>query len=252
MKPLLTFILILLSAPFAMGQIDVKVTKATSLVGVVKPDKIGSIIICDESSKPSLAPIAILNIKSDYKFIDVEASLNDEPVDIVKASERQFVIIQSGSIRVEIVAFDPDKGIFKKRFKVDVGPPTPPDPPGPKPPVPPGPPPGPVTSFHVILVKESGSTLNADQTAISGAKSVRDYLTAKTTPESGLAGWREYDPQQNVANEKSSLKALWAAAKSSITTVPCLVVEVNGKVSVVPYPKNVTEAMNTLKAYGGN
>ena len=87
--------------------------------------------------------------------------------------------------------------------------------------------------------------------AISGAKTVRDYLTQRTTPEGGWAGWREYDPQQNVANEQATIKDLWAASRSSITKVPSLVVEKNGKVEILEYPKNVADALKILKEYGG-
>ena len=48
------------------------------------------------------------------------------------------------------------------------------------------------------------------------------------------------------------MKSLWAATKSSITTIPCLVIEVNGKTSIVSYPKNVADAIKTLKEFGGN
>lgn len=129
---------------------------------------------------------------------------------------------------------------------------------GPRPPPDPGPepnpdpvPPVPTTSFRVIFVKESGVTLNAEQMAIPGAKAIRDYLTAKTTPEGGLAGWREYDPQQNVANEQSTMKALWTAVRPKITSVPAMVIEVNGNATVMPFPANVSEALETLKKSGG-
>lgn len=119
--------------------------------------------------------------------------------------------------------------------------------PGPEPPTPPSP----VTSFRVIFVKESGSTLPANQTAIPGAKAIRDYLTAKTTPEGGLAGWREYDPQQSTANEQPTMKALWAAVQPKLSPAPCLIIEVNGKATVMPFPANVADAIETLKKAGG-
>ena len=115
----------------------------------------------------------------------------------------------------------------------------------------PAPVPEPVKSFRVIFVKESGQTLQGEQLAIPGAKEIRDYLTAKTTPEGNQPGWREYDPQQQTANEQPTMKALWEAAKPSLLPAPCLVVEVNGKATVMPFPKTVAEAVETLKKAGG-
>lgn len=125
-------------------------------------------------------------------------------------------------------------------------------PPGPDPAPDPDPkPPVPTTSFRVIFVKESGVTLNAEQMAIPGAKTIRDYLTAKTTPEGGLAGWREYDPQQNVTNEQPTMKALWTAVRPKISSVPAMVIEINGNATVMPFPANANEALETLKKNGG-
>lgn len=137
--------------------------------------------------------------------------------------------------------------IVTQVLTVTVGPRPPPIPPAPDP----DDPPGPVKSFRVIFVKESGSTLTAEQTAIPGAKAIRDYLTAKTTPEGGLAGWREYDPQQSTANEQLTMKALWAAVLPKLLPAPCMVIEVNGKATVMPFPANVADAVETLKKAGG-
>lgn len=128
--------------------------------------------------------------------------------------------------------------------------PPPPVPPKPPEPLPPAPQPV-VNSFRVIFVKESGSTLSAAQTAIPGAKAVRDYLFAKTTREDNVTGWREYDPQTDAKNEQPTMRALWEAVKPKITVVPCVVVEVNGKVEILPYPANVADALVLLKKAGG-
>lgn len=141
--------------------------------------------------------------------------------------------------------------LVRQMLTVTVGPRPPPGPgPGPTP-DPPKPPPGPVTTFRVIFVKESGQTLNKDQTPIPDAKVIRDYLDAKTTPEDGTVGWRTYDPQMTIDNEPPAMKRLWTAAKPSITTIPCLVVEVNGNATVMPFPANVAEAVKILKEAGG-
>jgi len=117
--------------------------------------------------------------------------------------------------------------------------------------VPVDPQPEPIRSFRVIFVKESGSTLPAEQTSIPGAKVIREYLNAKTTREGNQPGWREYDPQQTTAGEQPTIAALWEAVKPKLNAIPCMVVEVNGKATVVNYPANAAEALKTLQQYGG-
>jgi hypothetical protein len=131
-------------------------------------------------------------------------------------------------------------------------PPVPPIPPEPKPPipVPPIPPtPVPVTSFRVVFVTESGKTLPAAQRAVIDAKVTRDYLTANTTPEGGLAGWRQYDPQQNVANEQPNMKKLWEAVQPSLTALPCVVIETNGKADILPLAATPEAQVEVFKQY---
>lgn len=112
-------------------------------------------------------------------------------------------------------------------------------------------PPEPVKSFRVIFVKESGATLNAQQSAIPGAKLIRDYLTKKTTPEAHRLGWKEFDPQSTATAVGPEMAKLWDAVRPQITYVPCLVVQVNGHATVMPFPANAAECLATLKKYGG-
>jgi hypothetical protein len=131
---------------------------------------------------------------------------------------------------------------------------------GPKPPPDPEPdpepddptPPGPVTSFRVIWILESGDTINAAQTSIPGAKAVRDYLNAKTTRSpDGQPGWREYDPQQIMTNEPEVIQELWRQIKRKAWQAPCVAIEVNTHTIVLPFPANTAEALALLKRYGG-
>ncbi len=129
-------------------------------------------------------------------------------------------------------------------------PPVPPTPP--VPPLPPEPPtPQPVTSFRVIFVHESGATLPAAQQSVMGAKSVRDYLNAKCTPEGGLPGWRQRDKDTDGSKDQPTMAALWAAVKPKLTAIPCIVVELNGKAEILPFPTNAADALTLLKKYGG-
>lgn len=238
----------LLVCSSAFAQIDITTVKAKSLTGVTGARSIGDVILLPIDSKPVFSEVAIVTVESPAKFIRVRAYKSIfETATVTRLDEKNYMLSGlPGRYAVEVTAFDPTSGIEEKSIEVVLGSSPNPDPKPDDPPVP-----QPVKSFRVIFVRESGTTLPGSQTAITGAKSVRDYLTAKTTPEGGLAGWREYDPNQNIANEQSAMKSLWAAAKSSISKVPCVVVELNGKVSVIDYPQNTTEAIKTLKEYGG-
>ncbi len=130
--------------------------------------------------------------------------------------------------------------------------PVPPIPPTPVPPepVPPIPPtPVPVTSFRVIYVTESANTLTSAQRTVIDAKITRDYLTANTTPEGKWSGWRQYDPQQNVTNEQPNMKALWEAVQPKLTTLPCVVIEVNGKADILPLEATPAAQLEVFKKY---
>lgn len=161
--------------------------------------------------------------------------------------------IAAGKIELLIIpeGVKSEKDILRQQLTVMGQGPNPP--PGPKPdPTPePDPTPGPVTTFRVIFVKESGSTLSAQQSSVPAAAEIRNYLNRKTTSENGVTGWREYDPQQNVTNEQPNMKALWNAVKPNLQTFPCMVVEVNGRATIMPFPSGVADAMQTLKKAGG-
>jgi hypothetical protein len=237
-------------------EIDAKATNTVVVSGlvnpVVSPD---GTVTADEGSEPVSTPKSqkTLRVITDLKFVDltierlvvVDGKVERQRPNVFPSSVAnpfEYIVQGDGEYEVFVSAFGP--GIQKAQSTIQLGKPKPPKPPDP-------PKPEPVKSFRVIFVKESGSLMPKDQMAISGAKTVRDYLTQKTTPEGGLAGWREYDPQQNVANEQSTMKELWTAAKSAITKVPALVVEKNGKVEILEYPKNVADALKILKEYGG-
>lgn len=241
----------------AQAEITIQTSQAKSLTGLVGPRVVAGVVLFASDSKPTLANVAIVKVTSPAKFVDVTArrfAVRDgivqvESATVTELDTRVYMLSGSGSFNVEVVAFDPVTGIDRKTVELKIADSEPIVPPDPKPPEPPQP--QPVKSFRVIFVKESGQTLPAEQTAISNARTIRDYLGAKTTSEGGLPGYREYDPQQNVSNEQPTMKALWAAARSSVTTVPCIVVEVNGKASVIPYPKNTADALKVLKGLGG-
>lgn len=154
----------------------------------------------------------------------------------------ELLIVPAGSTKTA--------DVIRKTVDVDAGtgPIPPPKPPDPKPPTPPDPP-QPVTSFHVVFVYESGSTLTATQTGVLYSKDIALYLGLKCTQDAGTAGWRRRDKDAVIPNETAFQKSLWDAVKPKITAVPCMIVEVNGKADILPLPATVAEGLATLQKY---
>lgn len=240
-----------------------------------KPDVVPSVIgqlqldqwYVIESSVPITvlsSPEGVVNLESTTGPIKVRGKFVDgNSRTEIRTYNQPFVVFvtaeKTGSTELIIIpeGFKTSKDIVRQKLTVSgIGPNPPPDPPPDPPPtpVPPTPDPAPtpaLKTFRVVFVKESGQTLNSAQSAIPAAKSIRDYLAIKTTVENGIVGWREYDPDQIVINETPTMKQLWESIKPKLLPAPCMAVEVDGKVIVMPFPANVNECLDTLKKYGG-
>lgn len=136
-----------------------------------------------------------------------------------------------------------DTGVWKRPMQNGTDPRPPPGP-GPDPA------PGPVTSFRVIFAYPSIG-LTPAQSNVMYAASVEKWMTENTTTEGGFVGWRRVDANSDLSNDAPTMAALWTAAKAKITTTPCLIVEVNKDVKILPYPASPEAALTTLKQYKG-
>jgi hypothetical protein len=148
-----------------------------------------------------------------------------------------------GTYKVRVrLAKNPDLPALDLWHTVTVGGVPTPTPPQPKPDDPKPPPV--VTSFRVMFVYESAQGLTIPA-------AVRDYLTAKTTKDGDHAGWLRIDKDRTGEELPPTLKAMWRAVKPSVTAVPCMAVEVNGRVEIVPIPPTTDATLAALKAYLG-
>lgn len=170
------------------------------------------------------------------------------------AAKNVWIIEAAATARCEVLAIPAgaktEADILRQLLDVDNGtapwpPPGPgPDPgPGPKPPEP-----QPVTSFRVFLIYESADNLTPDQRGIIYGKVVADWLDANCT--NGNKGWRRRDKDAPGENDPS-MAPLWAAIKPKITTTPCVAIEVNGKVDILPLDASPLAMLETLKKYRG-
>lgn len=128
------------------------------------------------------------------------------------------------------------------------------------PPVPPGPDPGPgpnpptptpAKALRVILVYESSANMTKEQMTALYSPKVQEYLDAKTVKDGSNAGWRRFDKDIDVSNEKDFWKRAWQSAKPNIKQVPAVVILDGDNGTVLPFPANDDALLELLKRYGG-
>lgn len=202
------------------------------------------------ASPPGLVSIAkdVGPLRIRGKFIDGNGRVETRTIAAKNVAIIEAVPGKSGRVELIFVpAAEVDESKAIRRM-VDVN--TAPQPPPPEP-KPVDPKPEPVTSFRVLFVCDPGVTLPLGQSSVTGAKSVRDYLNANCTKDGADAGWRQWYKDTDATDEHPTIKSLWEAVQPKLTTIPCMVVEVNGKAEIIPFPGSPTEAITTFKKYNG-
>jgi hypothetical protein len=117
---LLLFVVLHLSA---IAQLEVVVTKVEVLVGAQNARTINSFILFDtEGSKPQFTPAALIDVKTQAKFVKIKArkSLFETTV-AIKVSEYQYMVLGTGKYAIEVTTFDPESGIDEQTVSVDLG-----------------------------------------------------------------------------------------------------------------------------------
>ncbi len=77
---------------------------------------------------------------------------------------------------------------------------------------------------------------------------VEDWLNANCTD--GNKGWRRRDKDAPGENDPK-MAALWSAVQPAVTTTPCIAVEVNGKVEIIPTEATTAAMIAKLNTYRG-
>ncbi|HEY1191067.1 MAG TPA: hypothetical protein VGE74_25765 [Gemmata sp.] len=180
------------------------------------------------------------------RFHPLDAGLNVFPSDLL--TDRKATVVSAAKPgRYRLLAYSSVKDDPTEPAIVTVvigGAPAPgPTPPGPQPE--PSPPDA-LKSFRAVLVIETGATLTKEQFATVYAKSVADWLGANCTN----GEWRRYDRDARADADTAALNALWAAAKPQLKSVPCVAVERNGAVRVIPIegtPEALIQALTKLR-----
>lgn len=216
------------------------------------------VIDCKSDCIVRAHPQGLLSIQKKTGPRDVSAVFvdgNGQMEDRTYAGPFLYFIRPIGTGRVEIdvipLGLKAESEIVTAIIDANVGPRPPPIPPDPKPPDPKPPdprPPDTLTSFRVFLIMESADKLTADQRGIVYGKLVEDWLNANCT--GGANGWRRRDKDTSGENDKP-MAPLWAAIQPQITSVPCVAIERNGKVDILPLDATPTAQVETLKKYRG-
>lgn len=173
---------------------------------------------------------------------------------LAPAGQRQYVFQPpvSGGKSVYVLTFWTEGELEGATCTITVSGVTPPTPPDPKPPMPPDPkPPGPVTSFRVILVYESGATLTATQTGVLYGLPFENAIKSATTGDATKFGWRRLDKDADPSTLPTGLREVWAAAKPQLTGVPCVVFQVNDKITIESLPATNAAGVELVTKYRG-
>lgn len=182
------------------------------------------------------------------RFVPLDAGLNVFPADLL--SDKKSTVVSSarpGRYRLLAYSSVKDDPTEPAVVVVVIGgapapPPKPVDPePKPKPPAPDA-----LKSFRVILVSESGAALTTAQFGVMYGKAVSDWLDANTTGKE----WRRRDKDAATDGDTAAINDVWNKGKPKVASVPCVVVERNGVVQVVPFeatPEAMVTKLNSIR-----
>jgi len=114
----------------------------------------------------------------------------------------------------------------------------------------PQPPVIPSSGFRVVFVYDANTT--REQLAVINGKAIAAYLDMATTKDSkGRPAWKRWDRQVSTDGEGEDWRALWAAAKPRLKTLPVVVISLDNSAEIVPLPSTEAETLKLLRQYGG-
>lgn len=141
----------LLAICFALGLLvsdcfaqEIKATaiERRVILGAVGAELIDDRILFSASGDLTIAPGVLVTIESPYKFTRVRARCNNKKIELPELSDGRYLFTETGSYEIEIVCFDPEKGIDDSELSFEIKPDKP-QPPAPGPEPEPSPPPAP-------------------------------------------------------------------------------------------------------------
>lgn len=257
MKRFALSLAILLISLSAFGQVTVE--KQKSLLGVTNPVIVGDRIFVGDDSVPVVSDVAVITIDDSYKFSRLKIRRGNERIEPESIGESKYLVAGAGSYVIDVILFDPERGIWDDEFSVELGGKTPTPVPVPddqddddetEPPIPA---PIPADGFRVLIVYETStvSLLPRGQQNILSSPVVRNYLNTHCVrgPDGWTPEWRQYD--QDTIFPTTCTEVWCKAMARKRDAVPWVVIS-DGKTGFEgPLPGSVDEMMTLLKKYGG-
>ncbi len=211
-----------------MAAVEVAVTKVKAIEGVSAARVVGDLILVSDESKPIVSQVAILQVKTQAKFVRIKARKSlFEFGQVDKLGENEWVLSGAGRYAVEVTAFDPELGIEETAIEVELG-----ESPAPPEPTPPGPQPGPVPpdAFSNLGQRVAATTAGLPKRANIAAVYRASAKTLREEPSVTVASVVEQSARQR--NEilgtdsgrwtgfadllTSDLKSRWPMAKGTL------------------------------------
>lgn len=202
-------------------------------------------------------PTGLVKITKETGPLKIRASFTDAPL---KTETRTYTgphvflveAVADGKVEIDFIPVkdkltEADIEMVSLDVKTGVGPIPPPDPL-----VPPDPfVPQPVTSFRMFLVYKAGEPMPAAMHGAMFGEKVEIAMKEATAGDVNKFTWRRIDARSSPDTLPTGLKEVWTAAQPKITQTPCIVFQVNDKITLEPFPANETDTVALIKKYRG-
>lgn len=117
----LACLLWMLMSVSALADLDVTVTKSRVVTGLTNPRVLNDTVLYDGEGVPKVAPAAQITVVTDYKFVRVKARTSlFESSNLEKIGEGVYLLVGPGKYALEVLAFDPEKGIDERVVRVEL------------------------------------------------------------------------------------------------------------------------------------
>lgn len=156
----------------AFGQLATNAETRFIVSGIDGYKIVGEVILAPETAKLQLQAVGYFEVKSAAAIVKVKASdSRNMPVEVKELGPGAFIVLGSGTVRVEVTIVDFDKRLFDQdEFQITIG--KAPDPtPGPVDPVPPN-------QDLARISREAASKLNDPSTALALAAAINETATS--------------------------------------------------------------------------
>lgn len=234
MKRIIPLLLLLLSSTLH-GQITIE--KKLVVEGVTDPVFVGSTLVLPAESKLVVKEAVKVSVDSTFKFNDILVKKDGVSVPV---SGTELLFSDPGTYEINVVLFDPEKGIKRGSETIKVGG-TPNPPPGPTPPPEPGPAEK-IDNLSVLIIHESNNLgkYTVAQRSVIQSTDLQGYMN-KTLPRdtNNQPLWRVLDKDVSFPTNCDTTFCKWMGTVDK-SKLPMLVMGNKDKIVYQgPLPEDV-------------